>query len=268
MTFLLTRTRFTPAEGTVTVEAEGLGTLTISPSGTPVNGEQRVNITARTSGGAIPAGAVPVTLSGTGFTTTIATVLTGSVIHPIVLPTVAGTYTLTASATGYNSASTILVVGTTTPASTTPAPTVTATPSSIQISGPAQRSGTVNQQLDSPLLVRVLGNGGTGVANARVIFRVISGRGRLSERGNGRAVGVQTDSSGYARANFTPTDGGAITVRASTDDISATVEFTITTGAASTTTTTTRTPGTGVTPSTSVSPVVHVGARVVRRCYG
>ena len=58
----------------VTVTASALGTLTISPSGTAVNGEQRVNITARTSGGAIPAGAVPVTLSGSGFTTTRATV--------------------------------------------------------------------------------------------------------------------------------------------------------------------------------------------------
>ena len=116
----------------------------------------------------------------------------------------------------------------------------------------------MNTQLDSPLLVRVLDDGGNGVANARVIFRVISGRGKLSERGNGRAVGVQTDSSGYARADFTPTDGGTITVRASTDDISATVEFTITTGAASTTTTTTR--DTGTTPGTTVSPVVHVAA--------
>ena len=258
-------TGYARGTATVTVATPALGTLSVSPSGAAVNGVQNISITARTADATIPSGALSVTLSGSGFTTTIATVLTGSVIHLIVLPTVAGTYTLTASATGYNSASTILVVGTTTPApttpaSTTPAPTVTATPSSIQISGPAQRSGTVNQQLDSPLLVRVLGNGGTGVANARVIFRVISGRGRLSERGNGRAVGVQTDSSGYARANFTPTDGGTITVRASTDDISATVEFTITTGAASTTTTTTRTPGTGVTPGTSVSPVVHVGA--------
>ena len=116
----------------------------------------------------------------------------------------------------------------------------------------------MNTQLDSPLLVRVLGDNGSGVANARVIFRVISGRGRLSDRGNGRAVGVQTDSSGYARANFTPTDGGTITVRASTDDVSTTVEFTITTGAAPTTT---RGPGTGVAPGTrSVSPVVHVAA--------
>ena len=85
----------------------------------------------------------------------------------------------------------------------------------------------------------------TVVEGARVIFRVISGRGKLSERGNGRAIGVQTDEDGYARADFTPTDGGSITVRASTDDISTIVTFTITTGAASTTTTTTRT---GVAP--------------------
>ena len=43
-----------------------------------------------------------------------------------------------------------------------------------------------------------------------------------------------------------------------TDDISDTVEFTITTGSAPTTTT--GTPGTGVTPSRTVSPVVHVAA--------
>ena len=132
-------------------------------------------------------------------------------------------------------------------------------PSSIQISGPAARSGTVNTQLDSPLLVQVLDDVGTGVANARVFFRVVSGRGRLSDRGAGRNIQVVTDSRGFARANFTPTDGGTITVRANTDDVSATVEFTITTGAASTTPP--RTPGTGVAPSTStVSPVVHVAA--------
>ena len=85
---------------------------------------------------------------------------------------------------------------------------------------------------------------------------------KLSDRGAGRAVAVQTDSSGYARANFTPTDDGSSTVRASTADVSATVTFTITTGSAPTTT---RGPGTGVAPSTgvaprTVSPVVHVAA--------
>ena len=70
-----------------------------------------------------------------------------------------------------------------------------------------------------------------------------------------------TDSSGYARAVFTPLDGGTITVRANTDDLSATVTFTITTGSAPTTrdTGTGSTPGTGGTPGT-ISPVVHVAA--------
>ena len=66
---------------------------------------------------------------------------------------------------------------------------------------------------------------------------------------------IQEDSP---RANFTPTDGGSHTVRATATGVTRTVEFTITTGAAATTTT--RTPGTGVTPGTSVSPVVHVVA--------
>ena len=260
---------YAPGTATVTVAGPALGTLTISPSGTPVNGVQNISITARTADTTIPPGALSVTLSGTGFTPTIATVLRGSVIYPIVLSTVAGTYTLTARATGYDDSSTRIVVGgaTTTPTTTptltpTPTPTVVAEPSSIQISGPAARSGTVNQQLDSPLLVRVLGDNGSGVENARVIFRVISGRGRLSERGNGRAVGVQTDSSGYARANFTPTDDGTITVRASATGVTAAVTFTISTGSvAPTGTPGTTTPRT-TTPRTTTSraPVVHVAA--------
>ena len=142
---------YAPGTATVTVAGPALGTLTISPSGTPVNGVQNISITARTADTTIPPGALSVTLSGTGFTPTIATVLRGSVIYPIVLPTVAGTYTLTARATGYDDSSTRIVVGgaTTTPTTTptltpTPTPTVVAEPSSIQISGPAARSGTVN----------------------------------------------------------------------------------------------------------------------------
>ena len=259
---------YAPGTATVTVAGPALGTLTISPSGAPVNGVQNISITARTADTTIPLGALPVTLSGTGFTTTIATVLRGFVIYPIVLPTVAGTYTLTARATGYDDASTRIVVGgaTTTPTTTptTPTtPTVTGrTPSSISISGPAARSGTVNAALDAPLLVQVLDANRTGVADARVIFRVISGRGRLSQRGNGRAIGVQTDSRGFARADFTPTDDGTITVRASATGVTRTVEFTITTGSAPPTGTPgTTTPGT-TTPRTTTSraPVVHVGA--------
>ena len=136
--------------------------------------------------------------------------------------------------------------------------TVAAEPDSIEITGPSTRSGTVNEELDTPLLVRVLDDDGDGLEGARVFYRVSSGRGRLSARGNGRAIGVVTDDDGYARASFTPLDGGTITVRANTDDLSATVTFTITTGSASSASGA-RDSGTGGTPG-MISPVVHVGA--------
>ena len=111
-------------------------------------------------------------------------------------------------------------------------------------------------------IVRVRDDDDDGVEGARVIFRVVSGRGRLSARGNGRAIGVVTDEDGYARANFTPLDGGTITVRASATGVTRTVEFTITTGSASSASGA-RDSGTGGTPGPSgpsVSPVVHVVA--------
>ena len=58
--------------------------------------------------------------------------------------------------------------------------------------------------------------------------------------------------------SFTPLDGGTITVRANTDDLSATVTFTITTGSASSASGA-RDSGTGGTPG-MISPVVHVAA--------
>ena len=129
------------------------------------------------------------------------------------------------------------VVPTPTPKPTptpTPRPTVS-DPSRITISGSATRSeATVNQQLDAPLLVRVLDDGGNGVADVKVIFRVTSGRGKVSERGNGRAITVQTDRSGYASADFTPLEEGTLTVQASATGVTQTVEFTITTGVAPT----------------------------------
>ena len=132
-------------------------------------------------------------------------------------------------------------------------------PDSIEITGPSTRSGTVDEELDTPLLVRVLDDDGDGLEGARVFYRVSSGRGRLSARGNGRAIGVVTDSDGYARAVFTPLDGGTITVRANTDDLSATVTFTITTGSAPSASGA-RDSGTGGTTPGMISPVVHVGA--------
>ena len=49
------------------------------------------------------------------------------------------------------------------------------------------------------------------VLKVRESFTVLLGRGRISDasRGMDAAVGVVTDDDGYARANFTPTDGGS-----------------------------------------------------------
>ena len=77
-------------------------------------------------------------------------------------------------------------------------------------------------------------------------------------RGNGRAIGVVTDSRRLRTRRFHSLDGGTITVRANTDDLSATVTFTITTGSASSASGA-RDSGTGGTPGT-ISPVVHVAA--------
>ena len=255
-----TRSGFTPAAGTVTVGAGALGTLTISPTGTAVNGVQTVSITARTAAGTIPSGSLTVALSGTGFTTTSAIVLNGTVNAGITLPTTAATYTLTVSATGYNSASTLLTVGTTTGTTTT---TTTRGPAgeadSVEIDGSRQLSGTVDQAMR--LRVRVLDANDNGVSDVRVTFRVLApGRGTFAgARGNGRAVADQTDRNGYASANLTPSDDGDIIVRASAAGVSADVTFIIDVGEA-VDDPEPPTPSRDVTPSRDISPVVHVGA--------
>ena len=98
------------------------------------------------------------------------------------------------------------------------------------------------------------------VADARVIFEVVDGRGRLSQRGNGRAIAVQTDAQGYARAAYTPMSVSS-TVRAEARRVSRTVEFTITTGSAPPPSDTTPTPSDDdVTPSREINPKVHLDA--------
>ena len=260
-------TGYNPDTETITVAGPtSLGTISISQIGTPTNGVQTFSITVRRTDGTTPA-PLTVTVSGTGFTTSSVPTANGSGAVNITLPTTAGLYALTARATGYTSGpTTVRIAGTgqqqqqQQPAQQQPAqqqPTVSE-PDSISIIGPSTRSGTVNEELDTPLLVRVLDDDGDGLEGARVFYRVSSGRGRLSARGNGRAIGVVTDDDGYARASFTPLDGGTITVRANTDDLSATVTFTITTGSASSASGA-RDSGTGGTPG-MISPVVHVGA--------
>ena len=123
----------------------------------------------------------------------------------------------------------------------TPQPNVASTPEPTQrgaglafrfeIVGAAERSGaTVNEALDSPLLVRVLDLYDNGVPNVRVSFKVPTGKGRVTSRGNGSVLRVQTDSDGYARTDFTPTVEGTVTVEVSVRGFDETAEFTIRTG--------------------------------------
>ena len=248
---------------TVTVETTALGTLTVSKDGAQIGTQQQILVRASPA----PSSNLPFTVTSGRFRVgggEITTAGTGRAV--ISVPTASGLYTLTVSAEGYNPRPVTFTAGTQTTdtTDTTTDPTVPideppiGEPDSISISGPAARSGAVNYALDTPLLVRVLDDAGTGVADARVIFRVTSGRGRLSQRGNGRAIGVQTDTNGYARANLTPLGDGKITVQASATGVSRAVEFTITTDDG--------TPVDDGTPiddrpaGTTVNPVVHVGA--------
>ena len=256
----------TSNEVTVTVETGILGEISISQIGTPSNGAQSFSITVVDTDSARISGALTVRVSGSGFTTRNVDTLNGVGNARLTLPTAASLYTLTASAEGYTSGTTqVRIAGTgqqqvadEDEEEVEEEVTVAAEPDSIEITGPSTRSGTVNEELEAALIVRVLDDDGDGLEGARVFYRVISGRGRLSARGNGRAIGVVTDSSGYARAVFTPLDGGTITVRANTDDLSATVTFTITTGSAPSASGA-RDSGTGGTPG-AISPVVHVVA--------
>ena len=264
-TFFATGGTFTAGRASVTVEAE-LGELSITAIGSPEAGLQTFSISAVDADGDRAIGTFTARLSGTGFTSRDVEIAGGRGNARVTLPTTARLYTLTVSATGYEDGETpVRIAGTgqqqvadEDEEEVEEEVTVAAEPDSIEITGPSTRSGTVNEELDTPLLVRVLDDDGDGLEGARVFYRVSSGRGRLSARGNGRAIGVVTDDDGYARASFTPLDGGTITVRANTDDLSATVTFTITTGSASSASGA-RDSGTGGTPGT-ISPVVHVGA--------
>ena len=134
--------------------------------------------------------------------------------------------------------------------------TVAAEPDSVSIVGPSQRDGTANTVLDAALIVEVVDEDGDAVADARVIFRVRTGQGRLSERGNGRAIAVQTNSSGHARATYTPISASS-TVEAEARGVTRRVTFTITASGGSAGPVSRDADGT---PSGDISPVVHVGA--------
>ena len=225
-TLLAAAAGYVGAQETFTITAPGR--LALALIGAQVNGSQTVQVTARNAGGALETTAVLVTLSGAGISRTVT--VTGSQNVPIPLPTASGT--LTASATGYTSGSLTLPARSTTP-TTTPTTTTTTTTTtgtageadSIEIDGSRSISGTVNQA--TRLRVRVLDANDRGVSGIRVTFRVLApGRGRLSQRGNGRAVQAVTDRSGYATASLTPL-GGDLIVEAKAAQVSAPVSFII-----------------------------------------
>ena len=259
--FSATSPGYTPAEVTVTVESEevALGSLSIVAAGAPSNGQQTIRITVRDSNGALAVGAVNVTLRGTGIDRIVPTANgAGAAVIPV-------PNTVAVSADGYARGTLTLTGAGQQEAADDEEDdeeeeeeTLTASePDSIEITGPSARSGTVNEELEAALIVRVLDDDGDGLEDARVFYRVIEGRGRISDGSRGgRRIGVVTDDDGYARVNFTPTDGGTHKIRVNTDDLSTTVEFTITTGAASGA----RDAGTGGTSGASISPVVHVVA--------
>ena len=151
----------------------------------------------------------------------------------------------------------------------TPQPDVVSTPKPtrpaagliyrFKIVGAAERSGaTVNEALDSPLLVQVVDLYDDGISNVRVFFQITAGKGRITSRGNGRAIRVRTDSDGYARTDFTPTAEGTTTVKASISELNKPVEFTIRTGATLVTPVTTPPPP-NVAPTSQPTGVVTTG---------
>ena len=247
--FSATSPGYPTVEVTVTVESEevALGRLSIVAAGDPSNGQQTIRITVRDSAGNDAVGAVNVTLTGTGIDRIVPTAAgAGAAVIPV-------PNTVTVSADGYARGTLTLTGAGQQEAADDEEDdeeeeeeTLTASePDSIEITGPAARSGTVNEELEAALIVRVLDDDGDGLEDARVFYRVIEGRGRISDGSRGgRRIGVVTDDDGYARVNFTPTDGGTHTIRVNTDDLSTTVEFTITTGSASGA----RDAGTGGTP--------------------
>ena len=253
---------------TTTTPTQTTGTLSISVPFSGAPGSQQITTVTATDSDGNAASGVTVTLAvtnggGTFSPASVTTGTDGTAISGLTRGSTVGTnYFVTANATGYTEGRTRISItgGSTPPTTTTPTTGTTPTtpasgdPSLISITGDSQRSGTVNQQLATPLSVEVLDSKG-GPADARVIFRVRSGQGRLSQRGNGRAVAVQTDARGNASADYTPMSANS-TVVASVGGVSETVTFTVTTGAAPATST----PGTGTSTTTPIEPKVLVAA--------
>ena len=258
---------YTPDTETITVAGPtSLGTISITSIGTPTNGIQTFSITVVDTNNNRISGALTVRVSGTGFTTRNVATANGAGAIGLPLPTAAGLYTLTASAEGYESGTTRIRVAGTAQTTTTDTPTTTPTttpetrvrePDRVSIVGPSQRTGTTNTELDASLIVQVVDEDGDAVEDTRVIFRVRTGQGRLTQRGNGRAVVVQTDSRGHARATYTPMSASS-TIEVEARGVTRRVTFTITASGGAPTET--PTPTSTRAPGDAIHPVVHIGA--------
>ena len=225
------------------IEVTVPGRLAITLEGEQVNGAQTIVVTARNAAGILETTRVTVTLSGAGISRTVD--VTGSRRVPIPLPTTSAR--LTAKATGYNPGTVELPARTTTPTTgeqqqqQQQQQTVGGTADSIEIDGSRTIDGTVNQS--TRLRARVLDANDRGVSDARVTFRILApGKGRLSQRGNGRAISVETDRSGYATATLIPL-GGDLIVEAKAAGVTARVSFIIEVGEGTTPTGTSDTAG-------------------------
>ena len=260
LTATTTHPDYTGDTETITVTLPGTLLLEETGARSP-NGGQNIRITVREVDGSLAVGTVIVTLSGA--VSRPVTTSNGVGVAPIVLPNTGRSHTITLTATGYTTQSFTLSAtgGAPQPGGSTPPPAQGSAgeADSVRIASDPFPSGTANRQLAQPLSARVLNANGNGVANVRVTFQVVSGQGRLSQRGNGRAIRVQTDRNGNASANYTPLADGTSTVRATAAGVTQTVTFTITAGAAAPSPDET-TPGPGVTPSREINPDVHVRA--------
>ena len=218
------------------------GTLSITLVGARSGNQQGIQVTAQPA----PSSALVVTLSGVINPPTL-TIDAGqsSATRIATLPTTTAAHTVTASAEGYTLDSETVPATGSQPPPQQQQPQTVGQASSIRIASEPFPSGTANTQLAQPLRVQVLDANNNGVANVRVIFRVVSGQGRLSPRGNGRAIAVQTNATGEARATYTPLSASS-TVRATAARVTQTVTFTITAGSgAPSTSTEPRDPGRG-----------------------
>ena len=247
---------------TLTVAASAaLGTFSITTIDAPVNGQQTIEVTVLNANGARASVPVTVTLVGPGISRTVETTRgTGRVF--IRIPTTTTSYTLTVSADGYTRKQETF----TTTGQRAEAPAPPSGPAgeadSVEIDGSRQRSGTVNEELDAPLRVRVVDANDNGVEDVRVVFRVLSpGRGTFpGARGSGRATQDETDQNGYVSVDFTPISTGNVTVRATPAGGIAPVTFIIDVGeAADDDDPEPPTPSRDVGPSREISPVVHLG---------